>query len=95
MAKTHVRFTLNDAETALFVDEGANLIDVLRRGRLHTVHNAVCLFPRFNKTRVLSTARCRPHCRRPPRRRPPRRREQRACEKKTCPPSDGGHSVVF
>ncbi len=32
MAKTPVRFTLNDAETALFVDEGANLIDVLRRG---------------------------------------------------------------
>ena len=32
MPKTPVRFTLNDAETALFVDEGANLIDVLRRG---------------------------------------------------------------
>ena len=32
MAKTPVRFTLNDAEAALFVDEGANLIDVLRRG---------------------------------------------------------------
>ncbi|MDX1732210.1 MAG: (2Fe-2S)-binding protein [Aurantimonas coralicida] len=32
MAKTPVRFTLNDAESALFVDEGANLIDVLRRG---------------------------------------------------------------
>lgn len=32
MAKTPVRFTLNDAETALFVNEGANLIDVLRRG---------------------------------------------------------------
>ena len=32
MAKTPVTFTLNDAETALFVDPGATLIDVLRRG---------------------------------------------------------------
>ncbi|MEP0963911.1 MAG: (2Fe-2S)-binding protein [Roseobacter sp.] len=32
MAKTPVTFTLNDAETALFVDPGANLNDVLRRG---------------------------------------------------------------
>ncbi len=32
MARTPLTFTLNDAETALFVDEGANLIDVLRRG---------------------------------------------------------------
>ncbi|MEO9898654.1 MAG: (2Fe-2S)-binding protein [Paracoccaceae bacterium] len=32
MAKTPVTFTLNDAETALFVDPGAPLIDVLRRG---------------------------------------------------------------
>lgn len=31
MAKTPLTFTLNDAETALFVDPGANLIDVLRR----------------------------------------------------------------
>ncbi|MEP4195320.1 MAG: (2Fe-2S)-binding protein [Aliishimia sp.] len=32
MAKTPVTFTLNDAEAALFVDQGAPLIDVLRRG---------------------------------------------------------------
>ncbi|OSP53928.1 (2Fe-2S)-binding protein [Pseudoruegeria sp. SK021] len=32
MAKVPVRFTLNDAEVALFVDPGANLLDVLRRG---------------------------------------------------------------
>ncbi|MEM8872105.1 MAG: (2Fe-2S)-binding protein [Pseudomonadota bacterium] len=32
MAKTPVSFTLNDAETAVFVDGGANLLDVLRRG---------------------------------------------------------------
>ncbi|MEY8120484.1 (2Fe-2S)-binding protein [Falsihalocynthiibacter sp. BN13B15] len=32
MAKTPVTFTLNDAETALFVDGGAALIEVLRRG---------------------------------------------------------------
>jgi carbon-monoxide dehydrogenase small subunit len=32
MAKTPVTFTLNATETALFVDAGANLIDVLRRG---------------------------------------------------------------
>ncbi|MDA8585015.1 (2Fe-2S)-binding protein [Rhodobacteraceae bacterium] len=32
MAKTPVTFTLNDMETALFVDPGANLNDVLRRG---------------------------------------------------------------
>lgn len=32
MAKTPVTFTLNDAETAVFVDPGANLLDVLRRG---------------------------------------------------------------
>jgi carbon-monoxide dehydrogenase small subunit len=32
MAKTPVTFTLNDAEMALFVDPGAPLIDVLRRG---------------------------------------------------------------
>lgn len=32
MAKTPLTFTLNDAETALFVDPGANLLDVLRRG---------------------------------------------------------------
>lgn len=32
MAKTPVTFILNDAETALFVDPGANLNDVLRRG---------------------------------------------------------------
>jgi len=30
--KTPVRFTLNGSETALFVDPGANLLDVLRRG---------------------------------------------------------------
>jgi len=32
MAKTPVTFTLNGAETAVFVDAGANLLDVLRRG---------------------------------------------------------------
>lgn len=32
MAKRPIQFTLNDAETALFVDEGANLLDALRRG---------------------------------------------------------------
>ncbi|EFL87826.1 (2Fe-2S)-binding protein [Ahrensia sp. R2A130] len=32
MAKVPVRFTLNGRETALFVDGGANLLDVLRRG---------------------------------------------------------------
>lgn len=32
MAKTPVTFTVNYAEVALFVDPGANLIDVLRRG---------------------------------------------------------------
>jgi carbon-monoxide dehydrogenase small subunit len=32
MAKTPLTFTLNGAEKALFVDPGANLIDVLRRG---------------------------------------------------------------
>ncbi len=32
MARTPVTFTLNDAEAAVFVDPGANLIDVLRRG---------------------------------------------------------------
>jgi carbon-monoxide dehydrogenase small subunit len=32
MTKTPVTFTLNDGETALFVDQGAALIDVLRRG---------------------------------------------------------------
>lgn len=32
MAKTPVTFILNDAEAALFVDPGANLNDVLRRG---------------------------------------------------------------
>lgn len=32
MAKTPITFTLNDAEAALFVDSGAPLIDVLRRG---------------------------------------------------------------
>ncbi len=32
MPKSPVTFTLNDAEVALFVDAGANLIDVLRRG---------------------------------------------------------------
>lgn len=30
--KTPVTFTLNGAETAVFVDSGANLLDVLRRG---------------------------------------------------------------
>lgn len=32
MAKTPVSFVLNGAETAVFVDGGANLLDVLRRG---------------------------------------------------------------
>ena len=32
MAKTPVTFTLNGAEAATFVDPGANLLDVLRRG---------------------------------------------------------------
>lgn len=32
MAKTPITFTLNGAETAVFVDGGANLLDVLRRG---------------------------------------------------------------
>ncbi|WP_299735401.1 (2Fe-2S)-binding protein [uncultured Roseobacter sp.] len=32
MAKTPVTFTLNDTEAALFVDPGASLVDVLRRG---------------------------------------------------------------
>lgn len=32
MSKRPIQFTLNDAETALFVDAGANLLDVLRRG---------------------------------------------------------------
>jgi len=32
MAKTPVRFTLNGSEIAVFVDGGANLLDVLRRG---------------------------------------------------------------
>lgn len=32
MTKRPIQFMLNDAETALFVDEGANLLDVLRRG---------------------------------------------------------------
>lgn len=32
MAKTPITFTLNDAEAAVFVDAGAPLIDVLRRG---------------------------------------------------------------
>ncbi|MEP3047942.1 MAG: (2Fe-2S)-binding protein [Roseibium sp.] len=32
MAKTALTFTLNDAEAAVFVDPGAPLIDVLRRG---------------------------------------------------------------
>ena len=32
MAKTPITFTLNDVEKALFVDDGAALIDVLRRG---------------------------------------------------------------
>lgn len=32
MGKKPIQFTLNGAETALFVDEGANLLDVLRRG---------------------------------------------------------------
>lgn len=32
MTKTPVQFTLNGAPTAVFVDGGANLLDVLRRG---------------------------------------------------------------
>lgn len=32
MPKTPIRFTLNGAETGVFVDGGANLLDVLRRG---------------------------------------------------------------
>lgn len=32
MSKTPVQFTLNGKETAVFVDPGANLLDVLRRG---------------------------------------------------------------
>ncbi|MEO0819981.1 MAG: (2Fe-2S)-binding protein [Pseudomonadota bacterium] len=32
MARTPVQFRLNGAETAVFVDPGANLLDVLRRG---------------------------------------------------------------
>lgn len=32
MAKRPIQFHLNGTETALFVDEGANLLDVLRRG---------------------------------------------------------------
>ncbi|MEP3427895.1 MAG: (2Fe-2S)-binding protein [Roseibium sp.] len=32
MAKTPITFTLNDAEAAVFVDPGAPLIDVLRKG---------------------------------------------------------------
>jgi len=32
MTKVPVRFQLNDRDTALFVDSGANLLDVLRRG---------------------------------------------------------------
>jgi len=32
MSKTPVRFTLNGAETGVFADAGANLLDVLRRG---------------------------------------------------------------
>ena len=32
MAKTPITFTLNDADAAVFVDDGAPLIDVLRRG---------------------------------------------------------------
>jgi carbon-monoxide dehydrogenase small subunit len=32
MPKKPARFQLNNAETALFVDDGANLLDVLRRG---------------------------------------------------------------
>ncbi|MEO1274024.1 MAG: (2Fe-2S)-binding protein [Pseudomonadota bacterium] len=32
MAKTPVTFTLNGAETSVFVDGGANLLDTLRRG---------------------------------------------------------------
>lgn len=32
MVKTPITFTLNDSEAALFVDPGAPLIDVLRRG---------------------------------------------------------------
>lgn len=31
MAKTPIRFTLNGAETGVFADPGANLLDVLRR----------------------------------------------------------------
>lgn len=40
MAKTPVTFTLNDAETGVFVDPGANLNEVLRRkaGDLTTKH---------------------------------------------------------
>jgi carbon-monoxide dehydrogenase small subunit len=32
MKKTPIEFTLNGADTAVFVDAGANLLDVLRRG---------------------------------------------------------------
>ncbi len=32
MSKTPVQFTLNGSEKAVFVDAGANLLDVLRRG---------------------------------------------------------------
>lgn len=32
MGKTAINFTLNGAETAVFADGGANLLDVLRRG---------------------------------------------------------------
>lgn len=32
MAKTPIHFTLNGAETGVFADPGANLLDVLRRG---------------------------------------------------------------
>lgn len=32
MAKTPITFTLNDADAAVFVDPGANLVDVLRKG---------------------------------------------------------------
>lgn len=32
MKKTPIEFTLNGAETAVFTDAGANLLDVLRRG---------------------------------------------------------------
>ena len=32
MAKTPVQFSLNGSDTAVFVDGGANLLDVLRRG---------------------------------------------------------------